>query len=117
MGATKTRKRVESRTRGYAQARGVATTVATDERPRLFDNQGQGVLPGLEEHAVRFRLRCEGPEEAYHFVVADGLTFVVPLAEVRRLSARYPCVSPREWELWAAREFSRELARAFEPGW
>lgn len=117
MGTVKTRKRVEIKTRGYAQGRGIAATTDTWERPRLFDATGQGVLPGLEEHAVRIRLRCDGPDEAYHFVVVDGLTFVLPLAEVCRLTALYPRVSTRDWELWAARELSREVARAFEAVW
>lgn len=117
MGATKTRKRAEAATRGYASIHGIATVTESWERPRLFDAAGQGVLPGMEEHAVRFRLRCEGPEESYHFTVVDGLTFVLPLAEMRRVTTLYPDVSPRDWELWAAREFSRELERAFEPTW
>jgi hypothetical protein len=117
MGAVKTRKRLEARTRGYAQVRGISTAAETWEGPRLFDAAGQGILPGMEEQAVRFRLRCEEAEETYHYVLVDGLTFVVPLAEMRRLTALYPGVNPRDWELWAAREFLRELTRAFEATW
>ena len=116
MGAVKTRKRLEAKTRGYAQGRGIAA-VETWAHPRLFDASGQGILPGLEEQAVHFRLRCEEADEPYHFVLVDGLTFVVPLAEMRRLTALYPGVNPRDWELWAAREFSRALTRAFEMTW
>jgi hypothetical protein len=112
MGAVKTKTRAAAST-GYAQAQGVAAEA--EDRPRLFDAGGQGVLPGLEEWAVRFRLRCEEPDETYYFVRVDGLTFIVPLSEVRRLSALYPGVDRREWELWAAREFSRELGQAFAP--
>jgi hypothetical protein len=117
MGAVKTRKHLEAKTRGYAQACGIAAAVGAWEGPRLFDADGQGVLPGMEEQAVRFRLRCEEAEEPYHFVLVDGLTFVMPLTEMRRLCALYPGVSPRDWELWAAREFSRALERAFEASW
>lgn len=114
MGAIKAKERAAA-SAGYAQARGVAAETEREDRPRLFDAGGQGVLPGLEEWAVRFRLRCEEPDETYYFVRVDGLTFVVPLSEVRRLTALYPGVDPREWELWAAREFSRELGQAFAP--
>jgi hypothetical protein len=117
MGATKTRKRAEARAHGYAQVQGIAQVADTWERPRLFDAWGQGVLPGLEEWAVQFRLRCDEPEETYHFVRVGGLTFVVPLSEVRRLTALYPGIDRRQWELWAAREFSRGLEQAFAPGW
>lgn len=109
MGSSRTEESVLTDVRGYAQAAGVAPSAAAGA---WFDAAGQGVLPGLEEHAVSFRLRCRTPEETFLFVLVDGLTFVVPLEEARRLRQLYPRVEGRLWELWAARRFSRELQRA-----
>jgi hypothetical protein len=96
---------------GYHQAHGLQATGSTEARV-WWDASGQGVLPGMEEYAITLRLRCRTPEETYQFVLVDGLTFVVPLEEIRRLRQRYPGVDRRLWELWAGRSFSRELSRA-----